>query len=57
MFNQVPPGLARLLNQERIWEAQKAMRGFCCPEDRRDVERAHRPAPTTTPTEPPTCAC
>ncbi len=56
MFNQIPPGLARLLNEERINEARRAMRGFCCGDDRRDLPKpgVHPAKPAD---QPATCAC
>jgi hypothetical protein len=56
MFNQFPPELARLLNEERIHEAQKFMRGFCCAEERRELSKAGR-APARTTTETAACTC
>ena len=56
MHNQYLPEFARLLIQERISEAEKAMRGFCCAEDRRELRKA-RPAPTRTTTDSAACTC
>ena len=56
MFNQFPPELARLLVQERISEAQKSRRGFCCAEDRWEFPKAG-PKPSRTTTEPAACTC
>ena len=56
MFTQYPPELARLINQERIDEVRKSMRGFCCAEDRRDLERSGRHSSLTT-NQPAACSC
>ena len=56
MFTQYPPELARLINQERIDEARRSMRGFCCAEDRRDLEKA-RWNSNRTQNQPAACSC
>ena len=55
MFSQYSPALARLINQERIDEARRSMRGFCCAEDKRDLEKAARHTNRTT--DPAACSC
>ena len=56
MFNQYPPQLARLLNEERISEARRAMRGFCCADDRRDLTKSGA-QPSAPANQAETCAC
>ena len=56
MFSQYPPQLARLINQERIDEARRSMRGFCCTEDRRDLEQSRLHSSRTN-NQPAACSC
>ena len=56
MFIQYPPELARLINQERIDEARRSMRGFCCAEDRRDLEQSRLHSNRTN-NQPAACSC
>lgn len=55
MFVHYPPELAQLLTQERIDEARRAVRGFCCPEDRDELAKPH--GRVRSKAEPTACSC
>jgi hypothetical protein len=56
MFSHYPPELVRLIHQERIDEARKSMRGFCCAEDRQELEKTRLRSNRAT-NQPAACSC
>jgi hypothetical protein len=56
MFTQYAPELARLINKERIDEARKSMRGFCCTAARREFVRSGLHS-NRTHNQPAACSC
>jgi hypothetical protein len=55
MFDHSQTELARLIQQDREDQARRTLQGFCCAQDRRDLERAARLG--SRPSNPTTCDC